>query len=333
MRSNRRSFLTNVAGAAATVAGVEVLRGGTGSAPTAFAAAPRAFSAGHFALELERQMAGFVRSAEGGHAAADVVEEFEGESCTTQKHLGQLRYEDIAVSFGTGMSSAFYEWLQTVFQCQVAHRSGALLSVDFNYTEVARLDFVNALITEIGFPALDAASKDAAAMTVAFAVESTQRQKGTGNTLKLCAKGPAVQKKWLASNFRLKIDGLDCSKVTKIDAFTIKQGFSPERESGRLEIPNLAVTLPESAAESFVDWHEDFLINGNNSSEGEKKGTLEYLTPNLAQTLFTVELQGLGIFKLAPERVEAGSEQIRRVKAEMYCEAMTFNFASIATGC
>ena len=36
--------------------------------------------------------------------------------------------------------------------------------------------------------------------------------------------------------------------------------------------------------------------------------------------LFTLTFKHLGIFKLTPEKVEAGSENIRRVKAEMYCE-------------
>jgi hypothetical protein len=93
------------------------------------------------------------------------------------------------------------------------------------------------------------------------------------------------------------------------------------------------VTLAESAAESFFDWHEDFVIEGNNGPAQEKNGLLEFLTPNLGQTVFSIELRRLGIFKLAPDKLEAGSDQIRRVTAEMYCEEMTFDFAPIATGC
>jgi hypothetical protein len=330
MRSDRRGFFQNVAGAAAAVAGAEAVRRATRPA-TVEAAAPRPFSSGHFAVELDGQMAGFVISVDGGHAVAEVVEEAPGESCFTRKNLGRVSYGEIALAFGTGMSGPFYQWLRSVCECELAPRSGALLSADFNFKEVARQSFQNALITEIGFPALDASSKDPATMTVKFAPESTQRQKGSGEALKPCAAS-RKQKKWLAANFRLTIDGLDCSKVSKIDAFAIKQQVA-EREPARLEIPNLVVTLPESAAESFFEWHEDFVIQGNSGDESEKKGLLEFLTPNLADTLLTVEFQHLGIFKLTPEKLEAGSEQIRRVTAEMYCEEMTFDFAAIATGC
>ncbi len=50
----------------------------------------------------------------------------------------------------------------------------------------------------------------------------------------------------LASNFRLTIDGLDCKTVNAVDAITIKP--AAQREQGRLEIPNLVVTLAESGA-------------------------------------------------------------------------------------
>jgi len=326
MRDDRRDFFKKVAGVAAGLASVEAVRGATGSTPTAEAAIgaeARAFAAGHFALELEGATAGFIHSTEGGDATADVIEE-ESESCSTRKHLGNVKYEDIKVSCGTGMSAAFYEWLQGVPGCEFARKSGAIVTADFNFKEIARLNFTNALITEFGMPALDAASKDAAFMTVTFSPEATQRQKGSGNTLTPCGTVKA-QKKWLASNFRLTIGGLDCTKVNKIDAITIKQSASRDAQ-GRLEIPNLVITLAESSAQSFFDWHEDFVIKGNNGSESEKNGMLEYLTPNLSEALFTINFMHLGIFKLAPEKVEAGNEQIKRVKAEMYCEEMTFKF-------
>jgi len=334
MSSDRRDFFKKVAGTAATLAGVEALRGATGATPNAHAAGAadqRGFVAGRFALELEGAMAGFLQSMEGGDATADVVEEEGDESCSTRKHLANVNYQDIEISCGIGMSADFYEWIQSVLNCEFSPRSGAILTADFAFKEIARRSFTSALITEITVPKLDAASKDPALMTVTLSPESTRRQKGSGNKLTPCAMGKA-QKKWLASNFRLTIDGLDCTKVSKVDAITIKQKVT-EREPGKLEIPNLAITLAESSAQSFYDWHEDFVINGNNGSESEKNGMLEYLTPNLGQALFTINFQHLGIFRLAPEKAEAGSDQIRRVEAEMYCEQMTFKFGKGAAGC
>ncbi|HWF86401.1 MAG TPA: hypothetical protein VG222_16185, partial [Vicinamibacterales bacterium] len=87
-------------------------------------------------------------------------------------------------------------------------------------------------------------------------------------------------------------------------------------------------TCGEAAADQLYAWHEDFVINGNNGQDKEKGGTLEYMSANMKDVLFTLTFSGLGIFKLTPEKVEAGSENVRRVKAEMYCEQITFKEGS-----
>lgn len=91
------------------------------------------------------------------------------------------------------------------------------------------------------------------------------------------------------------------------------------------------VTLPEANAEAFYNWHESFVIKGNNGPDEERSGTLEFVTPDLKEVLFTLELKNLGIFRLTPEKVEAGSENIRRVKAEMYCHEVAFGYGSGVT--
>jgi hypothetical protein len=330
MRSDRRGFFKNVAGMATAVAGAHALRTGTGSGSAAYAAAPPS-TAGRFVLDLGGEMAGHLITAEGGHASAEVITQAPGQSCLPQKNIGPARYGDITLSVATGMSAEFYEWMQAVIECQPVDKDGAIITTDFNYKEVGRQEFVNALITEIGFPSLDASSKDPAAIKVSFSPELTRRRPGKGNTIKPCTgRG---QRKWLASDFRLNIDGLDCTKVQQIGALVIKQPVTAERIPGRIEYPNLTVTLPESAAQSFFDWHEDFVIDGNSGSANEKKGQLEFLAPNRAQALFTIDFRGLGIFSLVLDKLEAGADPIRRVTAEMYCEEMTFNFATSAVGC
>ncbi len=39
-----------------------------------------------------------------------------------------------------------------------------------------------------------------------------------------------------------------------------------------MEFPNLTVTLPESHAKEWIDWHEDFVIKGNSSQDKELSG-------------------------------------------------------------
>ena len=122
--------------------------------------------------------------------------------------------------------------------------------------------------------------------------------------------------------FRLEIDGLDCSKVTKIDAFTVKQAMAPSK----IEFPNLAITLAEVSSETWREWHEDFVIKGNSGEGQEKQGKLAFLAPTGRETLLTISFRGLGIFKLRRERSEAGADRASRMTAELYCQRMELAF-------
>ncbi len=304
----------------------------------AITADKRGYIAGKYGVELDGIMAGWVWSAEGGHATSDVVVEKLGPDHIQKKHIAGVKYEDITVACGTGMSKAFYEWIKASFDHKYGRKNGAILAADYNYTEHSRLTFFNALITEVGFPALDAASKDAAKMSIKFSPEYTRQTVGQAATISGKYSTDAnVQKKWLPANFRLRIDGLEesCTRVNKIESIVVKQKVveNPvgelrdyEKEPALLEVPNLVVTFPESHSKQFYDWHESFVIKGNNGDNMEKGGTLEFLTPNLQEVLFSITFSHLGIFKLTPEKVESGSENIRRLKAEMYCEDMKFDY-------
>jgi phage tail-like protein len=301
----------------------------------------RGYVAGKYGIELQGITAGWVSSVEGGHATSDVVSEKVGADHIVKKHIAGVKYEDISVSCGTGMSKAFYEWLKASFDHNYQRKDGAVISADFNYKELSRLNFYHALISEIGFPALDAASKDAAKMTIKISPETTRAQLNSGSSIAggTFKNDQAIQKKWLPSNFKLVIDKVDCTRVNKIEAITVKQKIidNPvgelrdyEREPAHLEVPNLVITLAESHSKEFYDWHEDFVIKGNNGDNMERGGHLTYLTPDLKTELFTITFSHLGIFKLTPDKSEAGSENIRRIKAEMYCEDMRFEYKSSA---
>src|SRR5262249_54672525 len=145
-----------------------------------------------------------------------------------------------------------------------------------------------------------------------------------------------TQDMWLPSNFRLEIDGLDCTRVSRIDPFTVKQHAVADqigdardflKEPGRIEFPNLAVTLAENAAATWLDWFERFVVKGNNADSQEKNGALVFLSPNRQTELARINFFNLGIFKIAHLKAEAAAEQIQRVTAALYCERMELRVA------
>jgi phage tail-like protein len=285
------------------------------------------------ALELGGAMAGELTSVEGGHASADVVEEKLGPDHIVHKHLANVKYEDITLTCGVGMSKGFYDYIKATFNQTFTPKDGSIKIADFDGNVVSEMDFTHGLLSEVSFPALDASSKDAAKLTVKISPEFTRMKKGSGKLQSATGKA----KQWNISNFRLVIAGVDCTHVSKIESFGVKAKLTGnpvgemrdyQKPPSGLEVSNLTVTVDEAHASDFYAWHEDFVIKGNNSPDKEKSGTLDILAPDLKEKLFELTFSNLGIFRLTPDKVEARNEQIRRVKAEMYCEKIDFTYSS-----
>lgn len=291
----------------------------------------RGYANGRVALELGGVPAGLPSFAAGGDATADVVAEKLGTSTVRRKHLAGVRYTDILLTCGLDMGTAFWTWLADALASQQTTRDGALVVLDYDFKEVQRLTFQHALVTQIGFPALDAGSKDSARLAVRLSPELTRLQKPSGKPSYGKSLVSGKQKKWLASNFRVTIPGLDLTKVNRVEALTVDvvaeehaigEARIYEQTVAELTVPDVELTVPESHAADLRAWHEDFVINGNNDSSHEKTGSIEMLSPDLRDVLFRLDLTGLGIYALADAPIEAGSEGIRRVKAKLYCEEM-----------
>jgi len=346
MKNDRRDFLMKVGGlTAAAVAGpalaartpeVQVITLGEPRAAAAPAgAAARSFASGlKFGLELDGSFAGWLQDADGGAAVGEVVSFKQGTDGIVRKHIGGIKYEDITVNCGTGMSKAFYEWIQDTFAGKGGSRNGSIVATDFQARERLRLDFSRALLAEVALPALDASSKDAAKLTIKFTPELTRHKMGSGAAIKFTANAHAD--KWLTSDFRLTISGLEdaTSRAMKIDALAFKQTVILAREGGSrdsvnlpggLEFPDLAVTVPLSHSQSFYDWHESFVIQGDSGSAGEKQGKLEILDTR-QKAIFSLSFQQLGVFRVATDKDVTG-EQIVRVKAGMYVDRADFKFS------
>src|SRR4030095_9828169 len=118
------------------------------------------------------------------------------------------------------MSKDVYDCINASWSGNYQRKDGAIVAADHQLTAVSQREFFNALITETTIPALDGASKDPAYLTLKFAPEYTPITKASG---KVTGESTKKQKLWLPSNFRLAIDGLDCTKVRGVDSFTVKQ--------------------------------------------------------------------------------------------------------------
>jgi hypothetical protein len=298
------------------------------------------YPAGRFALELDqRDPVGWVTHLDRGGFKGEMITNYVGsgggEAPLPGRFQGKPKFEEITLGIGMARSPSFWNWIKASFDNRPERRSGALVGYDFNSNERSRRTFKEALLSEITFPTLDASSTKPANITVKICPEELEYQKGDGHKLQpsQALNEGEKQKLWLEQNFTFVLDrfaGDDTLKHSKIESFTVKQGIMEQcigncltsrRIPGRLELPQLQVTLPEPRLEDWMQWYEECLHHGQ-YDKGESTGAIVYKASDLSD-LMTIHLDGVGLTNLDVENYEAGKLQMARIRATLYVERMS----------
>jgi phage tail-like protein len=296
----------------------------------------RAYAAAHFALELDgKDDVGLFRSVEGGSIKADVMTYQNGSNYDRWRQLGKPKFEDIKVAVGMSMSKPFYSWLEEFFTGKGTRKTGAIVAADYNYESRARREFSQAMIREISFPKLDGQDKSPAYMNVAIAVEGLEFKPGDGKKLTVLSDYNK-QKMWTACNFRFKLDGFEdpCTRITKVDSFTIKQQIieyhagqfrAPLKAPSQMDYPSLSFYVPEVDAQKFMDHFTKRGVKGE--VPGRLTGMIEcFDNDETKKILFRLSFSGADITNVQPEKSESGTEEIKLVKVDIYTESMKFEY-------
>ena len=287
----------------------------------------------NFLLELEGKPAGRFFAATGGSVQADVLIQSSGPGQVRHKHIAGVKYEDMVLTCGTGMSRAFYDWIGNSFGGAASRKSGAVIVLDQKQAPIARLEFRNALVKSLVVPELDHSGHAAAVMAVSISPEGT-RSTEVGLSQGLGVYASALPKAWNISDFRIRIDGLeaDCTHVTRVGWLNLGQNLaefdlgemrSAEKEPTSLQYSDLIVRLPGGFSTGFYKWLDDFVVKGDNSTQDEKKGVLEFFAPKSNTAYFEIEFSGLGIYKIDGPLALASKTSLP-ITVSMYCEAMKF---------
>jgi hypothetical protein len=330
MSNNRRDFFKTLGTAAAGVAAINPLvNPGTASAATT------AYRAAFLhALVLDETLAGILREVDGGDAVGIIaVQPVDPPSFVVRKHIANVKYEDIKITCGADMTPSFFGWISQLLNRNPVPRSGAIVSADAGGRTQSQLTFQHALLTEVIFPELDAAEKQIGRFALKLAPETTNVAQPGLPTLK--GTTTAKEKQWLTSNFRVSIGTIPAeatSRVSKVDAIVIKQKLS-EGEAGEirdpilevepLDVGNITLTVPERFAQPFLDWHHNFVVEGNNSSESETFLKIEYLGVR-NDVLFTLFFTGVGIYRASRLGETDKRANLRVVQVGLYAETAQF---------
>jgi phage tail-like protein len=299
----------------------------------------KTYTGGRFSFEFDdKTTAGFVGGIDGAHFKSDPISYQQGADFFVTKYAGRAKYDDITINVGAAMSPPFWKWVSSSLDGKPQRRNGALVGYDFDFCERSRRSFFSGLIAEIGFPALDAASKNAASLSVKITPEYVEYKKGDGHRL---TGGQAQdqmtkQKRWLTSNFRFTLDrfkGSNAMSSVKVEAFTVKQNIidnpvgnekHSRKEVGRLELPQIVVTFPEHQMESWMEWWDNAVRKGDRKDQ-YTTGVITYYASDQSTELMHIELSGVSLVSVELDKYEAQKEAIATAKATLNIEGLKLN--------
>ena len=328
MTSNRRSFLKTAGMATAVASAVPIALSLPGGNPETVAAADRrSYAQGRFALELDGALAGIVPELSGGHPYGEVIEAESGGGLA-KKHIGNVKYEEISFRAHSGMGEPLWTWISAMLAGKPVYKSGAVHNLDSSLPGSNMIEFEDALISAVTFPAMDGSSKETAYLDVVITPTLTRLKPGKPKS----TVGPK-QKSWLCSNFRLRLGDLPGGRVSKIDAFTIKQGVSEPGdgltrtiEPTKLEYPNLSITLSEADGAPWFAYLDSFVVQGRNGPDAELQGSIEYLAPDLRTVLAQISLSGMGLFRMSHAGPsDSNASKSRMLQADLYANGIQFS--------
>ncbi len=291
-----------------------------------------AYTSGHFLFLLDgHSETNWLKSVDGGTVKSEVLAEDVGPDTLTLKHVATVSIDPITVEVGMASTGAIFKWIQDSWNRKFARNNGSIVHANFNREAQLEQWFRDALISEVTFPALDGGDDSPAYLSVKLQPEYMELRKGDGTKVQ-GKEGTGKQKRWTPSSFRLDLDGIDCSRVNKIDSFTIKQKIKPlyigssrfpELEPMGVEFPNLTLTVATAFADDFIQWHHEFVVKGGRTPDLQKTGTIEFLDPSGDDTpIFSIDLDQVGINQITVEKSDAGANAIKRCKIELFVQQM-----------
>lgn len=130
----------------------------------------------NFRVEIDGiTIAGFSECT-GLNAQVDVIEYREGGDHRIRKLPGLARFGDIILKRGITKSNELQNWFRNILNGKPDRRSGSVILLDDEKTEVVRWNFSEAWIRKIEGPNLNAKGNEVAIETVVLTCEGIERE-------------------------------------------------------------------------------------------------------------------------------------------------------------
>jgi len=213
----------------------------------------RRYAGSDYALEFAGKLAGRLTAVEGGGVKADVVSLMPGPDYLRLKHIGPVGYGPVKLEFQDNLTQPFLHWIAQAIARSAGRQEVAIIAARAPGLESRAIAFEGSQISEVIFPALDAHSHDAVAFEATLQPAKVRWETRPVESTAADARNPPPFR------FRLSIDGADCSRVTKIDAISVRPAEPTPKAGGQSLATSSQVVfeIPSRFAAPFEKWFSD----------------------------------------------------------------------------
>ncbi len=245
-------------------------------------------------------------SPSGGFVKADVSTMFSGAGGPPKRQISSFGYTNLQFKLGLQVGNPILSWVNAALKGSPVTKSGTLIELGDQNRAKSYLDFTNAAIADFVVPGFDGSSNTTNMFALEASITKSAVRAGDNAPIQL----PPSPKPFLASNFRLNIDGLPTARVRSIAPVSFR------RSTGGIAPTDLVVTFSSTDVDPWRAWVDDFIVKGNNGQGKEKQGAIEAMAPNLSDVLATLTMRQIGILELRP----VDDTSPRSYRAAMYFE-------------
>jgi hypothetical protein len=286
------------------------------------------YAASKVAFELNGKFAGYLKSCDVGTWELEKVEHAAGSFLEKRKSGGGMKYGAQSASYAVSESGDMMNWIMSLPRKKCVTADGAFVMANHDFVATHRVDFSEAYMQEVKFPSCDSsANKQAFMLDCKFQPNYRKHSAGGG---KITAEQSKTQKTWSSANYRIMNFPFETKFVTKIDLPTITAKLANETygESRHIEYHYAAMDCTDVVLhcsgglmrDKVMPYIEKVIADGKLTDSEYFSAQVDFLDPSLQQTLGSVILDGLGLYKYTEQKLEAGQEKSNTFELHFTCE-------------
>jgi hypothetical protein len=248
------------------------------------------------------------------------------------KEIGQLENEELSMEMPVTEGLDVFDWINLVSVNRQETRNLSVTNCDQNLNITSARDYNQSIPTEFSLSNMDATKAEAG--KVFLKVKPGQVLENT--TSGKCQIATKSKTRWLSSNFKVEINGVDLRAVRSVENLKLQIKLSEQTSgSGRLprsalisqiSLSNFRLTASTSDRKELEKWFNSFVIQGQNSDQDEKTASIILLDQTMRTEIGRIRLFNVGIFRLSDDFEQAGGREVSFLTADLYAERVEFDF-------